>query len=293
MAKLQKEKLIDTIEVTEVSRETGEVVTYTKNVYDKQIHDENVKLILSEKELHQYINEEIGHFFFLFYKKLEKVDMQDQFKLRFVYLSSFINYDSGELVDKIGREKVKLSFDGIREILNLSVRETRATMKAFCDNKLITKDGIYYKVNSEFSIKGKNKNVKNNCTRVFINTIKNLYMGTKSNNHKQLYIFFKLLPYVNLQYNIITKNVHTEIHSEIEPLNMKDIAEILGIDKTHSSRLYKTLKKFTINDDYIICQHEVNNSIAYSINPRLYYMGTQIDKLKGIQVIFDIAKDKK
>ena len=53
MAKLQKEKLIDTIEVTEISRETGEVVTYTKNVYDKQIHDENVSYLLSEKELHE------------------------------------------------------------------------------------------------------------------------------------------------------------------------------------------------------------------------------------------------
>lgn len=290
MPKLKKE-IIDMLEVTEVKRSTGEVCTYTKPVYDKEIHEENKRLILSEKELHQYINEEIGNFYFLFYKKLEDVDMQDQFKLRFIYLSSFIDYNYGDLVEKQGREKIKLSFDGIRTLLNLSCSETRKTIKAFIENGLIEKNNTYYTMSTEYCIKGVNKKVKNNCTRVFIDTIRNIYENTKSTNHKQLYMFFKLLPFVNVQYNVITNNIHAEIHGDIIPLNMKEISSILGIDKSNSSKLYKNLQKFMIGDEFTICKHEINKMEAYSINPRLYYMGTDIDKLKGIQLLFDIAKE--
>ena len=291
MAKLQKEKLIDTIEVTEVSRETGEVVTYTKNVYDKQIHDENVSYLLSEKELHVFIDDEIGKFFFYFYKKMDKVNIEEQYKVRFLYLSSYLDYNSDYIVSKDGNRKTNISYDGLRSILNLSIRECRNTIKAFEENNLIKKEKNGYRLNTEYCFRGVGGTIKN-CSRVFIDTVRELYLETLPRHHKQLYFFFKLLPYINMQHNVITKDVKEENIHNIKPLSMGEIALILGSYEKNPKKLFEILSKFQIKGESIICLHKIKGVDLYSVNPRVFYRGTQIDNLKALLNIFDMAKNR-
>lgn len=287
---LQKEKLLDIVQVTEVSTTTGEAFTYEKNIYDKEIHQANVEYKLSEKELHQYINEMIGNFFFYFYNKLDALEIEDQYKIRFIYLASFLDYNSDIIIDKTTGKKVSLSYDGLKSYLNLSDREFKYTIKAFKDNNLIYKDGVYYKINTDYAIKGENKKINDKYTRVFIDTIRDLYINTKPRNHKQLYYFFKLLPYVNLQFNVITNDITNEVQCSIKPLSMKDICNIIGLNPENKKRIYNSLKTFQIGEEYVICKHEINNMEAYSINPKLYYMGTQIENLLYLTNLFEMSK---
>ena len=286
---LQKEKLLDVVQVTEVSTTTGEAFTYEKNIYDKEIHQANVEYKLSEKELHQYINEEIGSFFFLFYRKLDELDMKEQHKARFIYLASFLDYDSNNIIDKVNGKKLGITTMVLKDYLGLKDTEFKATIKSLRDNGLLIKEKMYYRLNTDYCFKG-TVNKKNDYTRVFVDTIKNLYINTKPIHHKQLYYFFKLLPCVNLQFNIITKDVKEETSDNIKPMSMKDICEYLNVNIKDSKKMFNTLNRFMIGDEYVICKHVVHNMDAYSINPKLYYMGTQINNLLAIINLFEMAK---
>lgn len=290
---LQKEKLLDTKLITETSMSTGEVVAYEKNIYDSQIHRENVNYKLSEKELHQYLNTEIGSFFFLFYRNLDKVDIKEQYKARFIYLSTYIDYMTNNLVEITGGKKTSLSYSEIKTVLNVNDKEAKSTIKILRDAGLLTKENSSYKMNSIYCLKGNVKSSKNEYIRVFIDNMRRLYLGTNTRSHKQLYYLFKLLPYVNLQFNILTIETDKENQKDITPLNMNDICGILGVNVKDQKKMYNTLRSFTIDDEYVLCKHVINNMDSYSINPKLYYMGTQIENLLWLRLLFDMAKTLK
>ena len=287
---LQKEKLLDTKLITETSMSTGEVITYEKNIYDEQIHRENIKHILNEKEIHQYINQQIGNFFFCFYKTLDNLNIDDQYKVRFIYLSSFLDYNNEELIDKSTGKKVKLDYYNLMSYLKLSKREFLYTLKELVSNKLMFEQDGFYILNTKYCIKGNNKNITNDCARIFIDSIRSLYLNTLPRNHKQLYRFFKLLPYVNKQHNIITENVDEEVFEYIKPMSMRDICNKLGVTEHQYSRTFKSLSNFMIGDEYVISQHKVSNIETYCINPKLYYMGSEKDSLDFLIKLFSSAR---
>ena len=71
---------------------------------------------------------------------------------------------------------------------------------------------------------------------------------------------------------------------------MSDLCKKINVYPKDPKKLYNMLKSFKIGDEYVICKHEIHNMDAFSINPKLYYKGDKIDNLKGIQLIFDMAK---
>ena len=169
--------------------------------------------------------------------------------------------------------------------------EFKKTIKVLKEENLLIKEKMFYRLNTEYCIKG-NIVKKNGYTRVFVNTIRNLYINTKPIYHKQLYYFFKLLPYINLQFNILTENVKEEKSENITPMSMTDICKLLNVNTKDPKKMFKTLKSFMIGDEYVLCKHEINNIEAYSINPKLYYMGTQIHNLLYLTNLFAMAKTK-
>lgn len=289
---LQKEKLLDTKIIMETSMSTGEVITYQKNIYDEQIHRKNVNYKLSEKKLHQYLNTEVGSFFFLFYKNLDKIDIKEQYKTRFIYLSSYIDYNTNNLIDIRGGKKVSLSYAEIKTILNLSDKVAKSTIKVLKDVGLLIKDNETFSLNNSYCLKGNTKSTNSEYIRIFIEGIRKLYINTNPQSHKQLYYLFKLLPYVNLQFNVLTIETDKENYHDITPINMVDICRILNVNIKDQRKMYNILKSFMIGDEYVICKHMIDDMDAYSINPKLYYMGTQINNLLGTMILFDMAKSQ-
>ena len=121
--------------------------------------------------------------------------------------------------------------------------------------------------------------------------IKGLYNKTDSKNHKQLYHIFKLLPTVNKQFNIPCREIDCDTIEMIDPLSMADVCEVLGYHRTNRSKVWKMLRGFRVEDDYMFCKHEVDAIDFLCINPKLFYAGTQIDNLKCMINVFDMAKN--
>lgn len=298
MQKLNPNDIKDICHVTEILESTGEVTEYTKALYtdEKIAKDSQIKqYILSKKESHTFINEELGHFYFYFYTKMNDLeDLSNQYKVRYIMLATYLEYGSNKLVGKEsgkGNINLKLTKKDLKIILTLSDSEFLKTIKALEEYNLVYElDGGYY-LNNDYCIKGENINKKDDYTRVFINTFRNLYWNTKSMYHKQLYTFFLLIPYINIQSNIICKNVDEESIKQIIPINTSNMAEVLGVAQKHSSRLYNDLRRFKINEEYVIGKFDIGGVQSMIINPKVYYSGDNIDRLQYIIGLFTMAKN--
>lgn len=297
LEKLTQEDIFDTRHITEVSEMTGEVVTYTKAIYTKDGEEKlenNKRIKLSEKELHQYLRSEVGNFFFYFYGVLDNIDIPLQYKTRLLNIASYIDYNNDDLIVRGECNiKLKLTKSNLKDIMGIGDTEFRKTLKALLDNNLIHKNGKHYKINTSCVIRGDIPKIRPDHCRVFIETIRDLYTGTEPKNHKQLYYIFKLLPHVNRQFNIPCFNVECDTLEDIKPMSLADICTAIGMDVTHRNRLWKMIRGFKIDDDYMMCKHEVDDLDFLCINPKLFYAGTRIENISYMINVFDMAKKVK
>lgn len=294
LERITQDDILDTRYITEISETTGEVITYTKAIYNESGKEklENNKIIkLSEKELHQYLKEEVGNFFFYFYNVLDECDIKPQYKVRFLYLASYLDYNNNLLVAKSEYNcKIQLNRQMVKDILKLKESEFKNTIKTLLDNGLMLKDGIYYKLNTSYSIKGCLQKKSREYTRVFIRSIRELYDKCEPKQHKQLYYIFKMLPHVNVNFNIPCKNIDDDVMSNIDPLKINDICSLIGYDSSNGNKLWNILRSFKIGDNYVVCKHVVDESEYIAINPKLYYAGTRMENVKHLIGIFEMSR---
>lgn len=293
---LQKSNIKDMVRVIEISENTGEVVEYTKKKYTEEYKEKlnkNKIVAFDGKVGLDYLKNEFGSFFFYFYNKLDAYDIPAQYKLRFLYLASYLDYNNGYLIIK-GQynTKIRLNKQTMKDLLNLKDREFRKTENILVDTGLLIKDGTYYNSNTDCTVRGdlpcsiKNKDY----TRVFISTIQDLYTKCDPRSHKQLYYIFKMLPYVNFKYNMVCHNVNQDVMSDINPMTMPEICDKIGYERINASKLWRILRGFKVGGDYAICKHCVDEGEYITINPRIYYSGKSMKDIDYLINIFDMAK---
>lgn len=294
MTKFQKlnKSDYDIINVTEVNTKTGQILEYEKVVYTPE---GNIKMqnnfILSKAltESQEYIKERFGRFFFYFYMKMDKIDIPMAHKTRFIYLSTFLDYDTEHLVTKIdGQGNVYFRVDKkrLKDLLGLNDCEHSRTLKSLIDNNVLYKDGEYFNINTEYSICGHNNKANKDCTRVFKETIRELYRTTEIKQHKNLYYLFKLLPYINKQSNVLCDDIYAEHVCNSKPLSMYQVWSKLGMDAQNGDKVYKNLKKIKLNGQYLIAKLQIGDNEYITVNPYLYYGGNNIEGLGFLLEMF-------
>lgn len=283
-----------------LNEKTGEIIPISKKglineKYRDEIEDkkqkqkDGYKRKLDKDECSKYIKNNFGAFYFNFYKYMFEKEIEEQYQFRFIYLCTFMNYD-GILVRKNKNfTNEKLTRSDIDNILMLSKREVIKTLNSLKENGLIeqTKDK-HFKINQNICKRG-NINIgdrRKEHTRIFDNTIKNIYINSKAKEHKFLNILIKLLPYINFKYNIVCGNIK-EVNKElIEVLDITDISNILEYYKDNTNKLKRELLKIKINDIPAVMIAQVNTKTGIYINPKLYYKGNDLKALEALEVMF-------
>ena len=237
----------------------------------------NIRRLLSSKdEFKQLIERECGRFYFNFYDRgLLSMDIKESIKSRFLYLCTYTNYaDKGMYLCFDNGKRMKRK--DIAEILELSEREFKTTLKTMLDNKLLTQDNEYFIVNKNIAIRGQlnGKQEAQAHTRVFDKGLRELYKNCKVSQHKQLYYLFRLLPYVNVKCNAICQNPSEQNVNDVIVLKLKEICEVVGYDTTKSSRFLNEMLKLQLFDQYAILGIRNAKGTWYKINPRIVYAGT-------------------
>jgi hypothetical protein len=278
-------------------KNTGEVLSDTvKNIIPKtpeQVKKENdaVRRKDESNEFKMLIDEGFNGFYFYFYEKMKTINMINSMKTRFLYLCSFVSYNTdGSLLvdtDKETSARVPLSKDDIREKLKLGDREFYKTLKELSKNSLIEVNGNgNYCINTDMIFRGKLSisQKKKNYTRMFMEGIKKLYRECSPKQHKQLYYLFMILPNINLRFNCVCTydTVDKEIESEIETLNMKEMCELIGYNPANSAKITNELFELRIDEKEVMLEVRRHKKKFIKINPLIYYKGTDIKDLQGL-----------
>lgn len=264
--------------------------------YDKKTSTDELNLFMAEK---------YGSFYFIFHKILKK-DIRKQYIIRFLYLCTYMTYDGFLLYgnahvkkkDTSKRKALNMEIDmtsrymtekDLQEVLNLSEREIIRTRKMFIEKELIFTDQKgNLRINDNCCFKGISPNVKTGKTRVFENALRNLYEKAKPTEHKKLALLIELLPYVNLQHNVICHNPLCEFKNQLDIINFKELCELVGYSESNVSLLKKDLLALKVGEESVVMFVITEKSKSITINPRIYYGGNDLGYLAPVSGYFDI-----
>ena len=259
-------------------------ILYRDELEEKQANKKDgYKKKMSKDEFKKYIDENLGSFYFNFYNLLLEKDLRPQDQFRFIYLCTYVNYKNILMKNN----KTKLTRKDFDEILGLSKMETCRTLGNLKEKGLIIENGGIFMVNEKICVRGNltKKQKSEEFARIFDEGIKELYKQASPKEHKLLNVFIQLLPYVNYNFNIVCKNPKETNKDLVEPLGIKEMAEILGYSTP--SRLKSDLLKIKVGGRSVIMITIVYKSTGIYINPRIYYKGNKRQSLEALEIMFN------
>lgn len=243
----------------------------------------------NKSEFENNLNNTYGSFYFNFYKGLPVIERQYLF--RFIYLCTYLKYNDTKLYIKLDNKRYKAIKEiELMDILKLKTREYQKTKTVLKNNNLIyVDDDKNIRINKSISIMGNVENNKKDYIRIFKEGIRNLYINSLPREHKKLALFVEILPYINYNYNIICKNPNEKIMENIEPLNVKELSNILDIYKNKNTSTLKTmlLNTFVGSEKVAMIVKDYNKEF-FIINPRIYYKGNDIQELNYLLGLFNV-----
>ena len=204
---------------------------------------------------------------------------------RLMFLSTYLGYD-GYLVDA---KKKPITKNELQHYLEIHPSDCRKFWKDIETSKLMYEsDGKIYLDNKMFARgkfpKDKIKDLAENeqcLTRIYISGVRKLYNTATVPSHTTLSYIFRILPYVNREYNVCCFNPLETDKSKIQLMPLGDFADVIGYDRAHISRLAKTLFEpiFEVNGTlknairYVSTSGFNKDGLSIFINPCVYYAG--------------------
>jgi hypothetical protein len=243
-------------------------------------------------EFEQALKEKLGRFYFNFYNNIPS-DIDRQYKFRFIYLCCYLKYNDNRIQVQQENNRYKLIKEGdLMELLKLKKVECYKTKNILLENNLISIDSdknIIVNNNVSFIGKISKGNYKQDYTRIFKETIKELYLGSTPREHKKLSLFIELLPYIHFKYNVICKNPSCSLMEDIEPLTLKELSESFNqYTNKNTTTLKKQLLNIFIGGKKTTLLIEDYGKKFFIINPLIYYKGNRIEELNYLINLFKL-----
>lgn len=271
---------------TYTNEETGEVIGEERYPINNKSKDDYKTI----KGTNNFMNNNLGYFFHLFFGNVLKLDLEPQMLIRFLKLCTYMNYDN-ILVKGNTKGQRKIRENELQGILKLNRSEFYKTKKYLLENNLITINDDMIKINNKFAKRGKIKGgaYDKEVVRVF-NEFQKLYDGVKPNQHKKLFVFIKILPYLNVRFNILCKNPYENEIERVKPISWTELGKEIGLSSRTTKRLRTELWSLKINNSVVIGEFSTFLcGKAIVINPSIYYKSNNIESLKGIIDLFKIS----
>ena len=295
------------VETIQRDLDTGEILDNQINLLKSNERIEtNVKNILTpgqksffnrNSELHQH-SKKLGGYVHMSYKEnttlfsdttLDKTNIS-----RLIYLSTFLDFNDREenLLVKViqNNKRVPMNREDIQKVLLLKDTTFKSFLRDMRTNNMLYEVNGKFYLNTDYFNRGNSK--YNTYTRVFINTIRDLYSGVSARQHKLLGQAFQLIPFLHYDSNVLCKNPKEIDYTKREKLTLEDIATILGTstDRSNLSKLKKSLESLTVNvngDNLPLFKYVPKPYDYFVINSYVIWSGTDVSKMKeNIQFYF-------
>lgn len=286
----------------EVTEANGKIIRWEEEQSKKIKKYEYMEKNKNISELAKTLDENnFGAYSHCFFNRFETE--YKQYMVRMILLGAYTDYDNKlvwNLDSKRGRKYIMA--DQLIGVLQLKVAEYKRTKKFLLDNKYISIDNDNkVTVNKELIIKGgikmSNKEFQkldNDYVRIFDDSIKDIYREATAREHKKLALLFQILPYINVEHNMVCTIETTdklEINN-IESLNLTQLAEEIGYLKGNTNKLKSDLLGIKIKDENVVMVLNKGRETVITINPRLYYKGSDVNQLKSMINLFEVKNKK-
>lgn len=270
-------------EYMKIEKETGAIL---EEGLDKIYTSEEISQIEARKrlgkqktEFDEYI-ESLGQYSFLFYNYLKKIDIPNEIKTRFIFLTAFIKYDSNGLLVEDNKNQRPLQRSDLLELLNIGEKAFIRTINVLKENKLLFENDKMYYLNKKFVARGKltPQKMSQDFTRVFADAIKELYNDCSPRQQSQLYYFYMILPLVNYKYNCVCHNPNETNLQHIKKMSIQEICISVGYNSTQWKRFWLMLRGFKMGKEYCISSTIIGDTyddVLIKVNPKIYYAGNE------------------
>ena len=284
---------------TIINNETGEIIGENFGFETLKDRERKKKAVERTKEYEEFKtieSEYLGNFIFFLYNSLDKLKkvLSDADLCKYIMLATYIKKDGYLILDN---NKTYIDKKKMREILLVGNSNFNRFYNSVIENKLLIEENHTYKVNLNCFWRGKEsdykkltKNKLENFTRLYINATRELY---KSNYKKvkKLAVAYKLIPYVNWKYNVLCSNIKETDTSKINLLNIGDIIDILGYDKSHMARFKKDFYEIKFYGYNLFGTFQETSDYKDSriiVNPLFTYRNKEVKDLEYLFMLFDI-----
>lgn len=218
---------------------------------------------------------------------------------RLVYLSTFVRYRGGYTHDKDGQlmlsERVPMRRMDLAKVLKLSDATVSRFLKEVCPDYItVRKDTTLY-MNTEIFVRGDIKHLYGHTkyTQVFIEAVRKLYLDVDKSKHKHLGYLFDLLPYVNIEYNLLCYDPTEQDIDKIELLTLSDFCEKVGYETSNIRRLLAEYRNIRFNVHgrmerfcSIVCDGSGIENAKICINPHILHSGSECAKVEILGAFF-------
>lgn len=282
-----------------IDPETGEVVEINEQGIILQTHEEKQKTkeyfeSLKKKEKINQTYKEYGNFVWHIYTTLQETfpSLKPSNVTRLMFMATFTGYD-GELKFRSDRP---INRTQIFSLLGISEREFRNFWNELKSCDLIREEEDKIILNKDIFKKGKlsPKEIAKlaakdkHITRLYIQGIRKLYIKATPRSHKNLSYIFKILPFVNREYNIVCHNpLETEL-DEVNAMTLGEFCNIIGYSEKNITQLFNSLFSVTFKIRgketsairYVADKSINKKTYKMFINPNVYYAGSHWDKVE-------------
>lgn len=276
------------------STKTGEDVTHLVDVglktTDKQVRGLQAVDELSTHEI------ENGGFIFAFFKQLTTIEkrfptLTKQDTARLMYLGTFVAWESNRLQSDNGKKHyTKKDLEGL---VDMSTKRFNELFKRLENEDIIRelKTGEIY-MNPTVFYRGSLRNHEYDITdleytRMFRNTVRDLYKEFKGRRLAQLAVIYSVIPFLNLHYNIVCHNPNETSEELVKPMDLGELAELLGY--VDASSLKRSLNRIKVDGKPVFGFFENihdRRTFRIVVNPRVVFAGNG-ESLKAIKVLFN------
>lgn len=268
------------------NRDVEKLVMNPDGTYDRCVRQGDDLCIVSEelKERNMYFKQlsitraEYGMFTKFLYEPGVPLDMglSGGAMTRIFYLSTFIGYD-GMLTKLTAPDSPRLVKEDCRKLIGMDYDAFSLFWKeAIAADMLSVRDNAIW-LNSKYFMRGKTPK-RQVFMRIGHEGMRSLFESCdNARQHKLISYILKLIPMISVKHGVICKNPLEINKSLVCPLRQGDVADAIGYDRTHITRIIKDMLAIRINfrsQKDVPVFMEVPNGIygrgkAYIINPRV------------------------
>lgn len=236
---------------------TGEVIPVGANsvIRSDEERQRIRKALEGKEEVKRFKGNNCGDFFWSLYDVGEEYypEVDDSMLAKVIYLLTYLDYEKNILVvrDSANAPLRPMIRKDVQKVIRLHRCNFSRFWKELMETGIITEqeDGSLL-VCERFRRGHLTKKDRNGMAamKLFTHCVRYLYENIDVRGHQYLSYLYRLMPFINLKYNVFCSNPLENDKMKLRWLTAKEMCEILGYSESNEKRLLRTLFQLTFED---------------------------------------------